>query len=131
MIRGCGASTNVSRAGFFTGLVGFLKSFNQDELTIEQVFEKLNKELHVGATIANKEDADAVVGKILVCGALLHSGRLAEANSEHLEQVTNILLQSTRHRTYHASLGFSFLCEIIEKVSTLINDLITAAFFNF
>ncbi|KAM7347042.1 MYB binding protein 1a [Cochliomyia hominivorax] len=117
LIRGCGASTNVSRAGFFTGLVGILKSFKQEELTMEQIFETLNKELHVGATIANKEDADAVVGKILVCGALLHSGRLTEVNSEHLEQVTNILLQSSRHRTYHASLGFSFLCEIIESLS--------------
>ncbi|KAI8122708.1 Myb-binding protein 1A [Lucilia cuprina] len=117
LIRGCGASTNVSRAGFFTGLVGIMKSFTTEELTMEQIFETLNKELHVGATIANKEDADAVVGKILVCGALLHSGRLTEANSEHLEQVTNMLLQSSRHRTYHASLGFSFLCEIIEALS--------------
>lgn len=119
LIRGCGASTNASRAGFFTGLVGFLKSFHQEELTIENVFDTLNKELHVGAKIANKEDADAIVGKILVCGALLYSGRLTEANSEHLEQIANILLQSTHHRTYHASLGFFILCEIIEAVSLL------------
>lgn len=117
LIRGCGASTNISRAGFFTGLVGFLKAFSHEEITMQQVFDTLNKELHVGATIANKEDADAVVGKILVCGALLHAGRLTEANSEYLEQVTNVLLQSTHHRTYHASLGYSFLCEIIENVS--------------
>lgn len=84
---------------------------------MQLVLDTLNKELHVGATIANKEDADAVVGKILVVGALLHSGRLAEANSEYVEQVTNMLLQSTRHRTYHAALGYSFLCEVIEKVS--------------
>lgn len=117
LIRGCGASTNVSRSGFFTGLVGFLKSFSQEEITMQQVFETLNKELHVGTTIANKEDADAVVGKILVCGSLLHSGRLTETNPEYLEQITNLLLQSSHHRTYLASMGYSFLCEIIEALS--------------
>ena len=117
MIRGCGASTNISRSGFFTALVGLLRSFSDEEITNEQIFQALNKELHVGATIANKEDADAVVGRILCCGALLHAGRLANMNSEHLEQITNILLQSSRYRSYHASLGFSFLIEIIDTVS--------------
>ncbi|TMW51016.1 hypothetical protein DOY81_003886 [Sarcophaga bullata] len=117
LIRGCGASTNVSRSGFFTALVGLLRSFSEEEITSEQIFQALNKELHVGATIANKEDADAVVGKILCCGALLHAGRLTKMNSEHLEQITNILLQSSRCRSYHASLGFSFLIEIIDTVT--------------
>lgn len=118
LIRGCGASTNVSRTGFFTALVGLLRSFSDEEITTEQIFQTLNKELHVGTTIANKEDADAVVGKILCCGALLHAGRLDKVNSEHLEQITNVLLQSSRYRSYHSSLGFSFLIEIIDTVST-------------
>ncbi|XP_061393037.1 myb-binding protein 1A [Musca vetustissima] len=117
LIRGCGSSTNVSRSGFYVGLVGILKSFSLEEIPLQLLLDIINKELHVGSAVVNKEDADAVVGKILVIGALLHSGRLAEINTEHLEQITNILLQSTRHKTYHASLGYSFLCEIIEMLS--------------
>ncbi|XP_005184002.2 myb-binding protein 1A [Musca domestica] len=117
LIRGCGSSTNASRSGFYVGLVGVLKSFSADEVPLQLVLDIMNKELHVGSAVVNKEDADAVVGKILVIGALLHSGRLADVNPEHLEQITNTLLQSTRHKTYHASLGYSFLCEIIETLS--------------
>ncbi|XP_073828104.1 MYB binding protein 1a [Musca autumnalis] len=117
LIRGCGSSTNASRSGFYVGLVGVLKSFTADEVPLQLILDVMNKELHVGSAVVNKEDADAVVGKILVIGALIHSGRLANVNSEHLEQITNILLQSTRHKTYHASLGYSFLCEIIETLS--------------
>jgi len=62
-----------------------------------------------------QEDDDAVVGKILVCGALLRAGRISLLNSEPLEKITNILLQATRQRTYHASLGYAFLIEIIES----------------
>lgn len=116
LIRGCGASTNASRAGFFTGLVGLLKTFDSQQLTMRQIFEILNKELHVGAAVAKKEDADAIVGKILVCGAILHSARLSDVNCEDLEQMTNILLLAVKHRTYHASLGYAFLCEMIESV---------------
>ena len=54
LIRGCGASTNVSRAGFFTGLVAFLKTFSTEEVSGEQIFEVMQKELHVGATLSNK-----------------------------------------------------------------------------
>lgn len=119
LIRGCGSSTNISRSGFFVGLVAILKSFSAEDVSIQMVIDVMNKELHVGSAVVNKEDADAVVGKILVVGALLHSGRLADGNAEYLEQVTNILLQSTRHKTYHASLGYSFLCEIIQSVSQI------------
>uniref|UniRef100_A0A1I8PD92 Myb-binding protein 1A n=1 Tax=Stomoxys calcitrans TaxID=35570 RepID=A0A1I8PD92_STOCA len=117
LIRGCGSSTNVSRSGFYIGLVGALKSLSPEELSLQQVLDFMNKELHVGSAVINKEDADAVVGKILVVGALLHSGRLSEANAEYLEQVTNILLQATHHKSYHASLGYSFVCELIETLS--------------
>ncbi|XP_075157683.1 MYB binding protein 1a [Haematobia irritans] len=117
LVRGCGSSTNISRSGFYIGLLGVLKSFGLEEVPLQQVLDVMNKELHVGSTIVNKEDADAVVGKILVVGALLHSGRLADANSDYLEQVTNILLQATHHKSYHASLGYSFICELIETLS--------------
>jgi len=54
LVRGCGAATNASRSGFFTGLVALLKTFKNDELDISNIFDTIQKELHVGATIANK-----------------------------------------------------------------------------
>ncbi|XP_011211843.2 myb-binding protein 1A [Bactrocera dorsalis] len=118
LVRGCGAATNTSRAGFYTGLVALLKAFDEHEITLENIFSTMQKELSVGATVANKDDADAVVGKILVCGALQQSGRLDNLqNNEHLERIINTLLQSTKQRSYHASLAYALLIELIEKIS--------------
>ncbi|XP_055914940.1 myb-binding protein 1A [Eupeodes corollae] len=117
LCRGVGASTSASRAGFFTTLVAFLQTTTTDDVSIEDVIKTVQKELNVGTSISNKEDADAFVGKILVCGAVLRSGRLSQANAEYLEQITNILVQASRHRTYHCSLAYVFLIEMIEKLT--------------
>lgn len=64
-----------------------------------------------------QDDADAVVGKILVCGALQQSGRLDNLqNSEHLECIIHTLLQATKQRSYHASLAYALIIEFVEKV---------------
>nr|XP_014093367.1 myb-binding protein 1A [Bactrocera oleae] len=118
LVRGCGAATNASRAGFYTGLVALLKAFDEHEITLENIFSTMQKELSVGATVGNKDDADAVVGKILVCGALQQSGRLDNLqNNEHLERIINTLLQATKQRSYHASLAYALLIELVEKVA--------------
>ncbi|XP_036339003.1 myb-binding protein 1A [Rhagoletis pomonella] len=118
LVRGCGAATNTSRAGFYTGLVAFLKAFDEQEITLEHIFDTMQKELHVGATVGNKDDADAVVGKILVCGALQQAGRLDNIeHNEYLERITNTLIQATKQRSYHASLGYALLVELVEKLS--------------
>lgn len=49
MIRGVGASSSVSRTGFYTTLVGFLSSHADTESpTIAHIFEVMDKQLHVG-----------------------------------------------------------------------------------
>ncbi|XP_067636863.1 myb-binding protein 1A [Eurosta solidaginis] len=118
LVRGCGAGTNASRAGFYTGLVALLKAFGEQDITLEIIFDTMQKELHVGGTVGNKDDADAVVGKLLVCFALQQAGRLDNMqNNEYLERITNTILQATKQRTYHASLGFAVLIEFVEKLS--------------
>lgn len=117
LVRGVGASTSASRSGFFTTLVAFLQVTSSNDIGLEDIIKAIQKELNVGASISNKEDADAYVGKILVCGALLRSNRLSEANAEFLEQITNILIQASRHRIYHCSLAYSFLIEMLQKLT--------------
>uniref|UniRef100_W8BW28 DNA polymerase V n=1 Tax=Ceratitis capitata TaxID=7213 RepID=W8BW28_CERCA len=118
LVRGCGAATNASRAGFYTGLVALLKSFDENAISLENIFDTMQKELSVGATVGNKDDADAVVGRILVCSALQQAGRLDNlTNNEHLERIINTLLQATKQRSYHASLGYALLKELVEKLT--------------
>lgn len=49
MIRGVGASTSVSRTGFYTTLVAFLSlSGPEESVTVTHIFEVMEKQLHVG-----------------------------------------------------------------------------------
>lgn len=49
MVRGVGASTSVSRTGFYTTLAAFLSLPEQnDALTVAHIFEVMDKQLHVG-----------------------------------------------------------------------------------
>lgn len=54
LVRGVGASTTDSRAGFFTTLVGFLKSVSTDDVNVGDLLDLTKKELHVGGVIVNK-----------------------------------------------------------------------------
>lgn len=57
------------------------------------------------------------MGQILVCGALLRSNKLKESSNEDIEEVVKILVAATKHRTYHNSLGFSFVKELLNEIS--------------
>ncbi|KAL5275672.1 MYBBP1A family protein [Megaselia abdita] len=63
------------------------------------------------------EDADAIVGQILVCGALLRSSKLVEASKEDISAVIQVLLAATKHRTYHTALAYSFVTELLNTIS--------------
>lgn len=54
LVRGVGASTTTSRAGFFTTLVGFLQTVNSEELEAKSVLDIAAKQLHVGKSVNNK-----------------------------------------------------------------------------
>lgn len=52
-----------------------------------------------------------------MCGALLRSNKLTDCSNEELEEVTKILVASTKHRTYHSALAYSFITEILKNIS--------------
>lgn len=54
LIRGVGASTNASRAGFFTTLVEFLKYAYGEWIDAATILKIIKKELHVGNSVSNK-----------------------------------------------------------------------------
>lgn len=47
MVRGVGASTSVSRTGFYTTLFGFLHAHG-DSVSVSEIFDVMDKQLHVG-----------------------------------------------------------------------------------
>lgn len=67
LVRGVGASTTNSRAGFFTALVGLLKSISTDEFKIVDLLNLTKKELQVGGVVAKK------VGFVLITNSSTNS----------------------------------------------------------
>lgn len=75
MIRGVGASTSVSRTGFYTTLVAFLSLAGQDDsLTVAHVFEVMEKQLHVGKGTSSEKVRSASVrtSTIHICNLWAH-----------------------------------------------------------
>lgn len=63
-----------------------------------------------------QEDSDAIVGQTLVCGAVLHSNKIQEANGDELQKIVQILLKASHQKPFHSSLAYTFLIELLEKV---------------
>lgn len=118
MIRGVGASTSDSRTGFYTTLVAFLSLPSQHESpTITEVFDVMDKQLSVGkGSTSDKEDSDALTGHILICGALLHSGKVPNASDEEITRLVRVLIKASHHKNFHASFAYTFLIELLDQV---------------
>lgn len=124
LVRGLGASTLASRAGYFTALVGFLSRPSAAvDITHDQLIAVLDKQLHVGKACADKEDSDALVGHVLLVGALLRSGRLrggdaatAAATDEQVAQCAQILVRAAASKVFHASLAYKFLVDLLHEL---------------
>lgn len=137
MIRGLGASTCSSRSGFFAAFIGFLKS--TPKISIQKLYDAMEKQLHVGTEINNKvcahphppkdqhliyqcfrctqEDSDALVGHILLCGALIRSDRFLDCTTDDISKCTAILVNGSKHKKFHAALAYSFIFELMQRVS--------------
>jgi hypothetical protein len=68
LIRGLGSSKVHAKSGFFAALVGLL---NLKNVTIDEIFEHVDKELHTGGGNSKSENADICSGQILIVGAIL------------------------------------------------------------
>lgn len=77
----------------------------------------LRKQLNTGKAMADKEDSDALIGHILLCGALLRSGRLPNETEENVAECVELLVQASKNKVFHTSMAYKFLVDLLEEVS--------------
>jgi hypothetical protein len=114
LVRGNGSSTSSSRIGFHTALTGLLNAQLEIPPKISDIIEIVKKEFH-GAE--DKGKVDAMVGTALVCGAIVRADNaLGNASETDVEEITKCLV-SCLSKGSVASLAYSFLNELVIKVS--------------
>lgn len=115
LIRGNGSSTSNSRIGYYTALAGLLSSTAlKDPPKVATIIEILKKEFQ---TVEDKGKVDAMVGTALVCGAIIRAENLLDTATEaEVEEITKCLVPCTSKPAV-ASLAFTFLNELVVKVS--------------
>lgn len=121
LVRGCGASSSNSRIGFYTALSGVLNSGEMKNVSVEDILEILTKELYGSAEDSGK--LDTYVGTILICGAIIRSNVLESASGEEIGKITKFLVSCLQKSPVY-SLSFTFLNELVMRVSTFIVFLI-------
>lgn len=114
LIRGNGSSASSSRIGFHTALTGLLSSKLNEPPKISNIIEIVKKEFH---SAEEKGKVDSMVGTTLVCGAIIRSeNALGNATREEIEEVVKCL-SSCLTKPSVSSLAFSFLNDLVAKVS--------------
>lgn len=84
-----------------------------------QIVDVLRKQLNTGRAMAmmmDKEDSDALVGHVLLCGALLRSGRLTEESDGNVAECVELLVQASKNKPFHTSMAYKFLAALLEEV---------------
>lgn len=64
-----------------------------------------------------QEDNDALIGRILVCASILHANKLESASDSEIKKCIETLIGASHHKLYHSSLAYTFLLELLEKLS--------------
>uniref|UniRef100_A0AAG5CYN4 DNA polymerase V n=1 Tax=Anopheles atroparvus TaxID=41427 RepID=A0AAG5CYN4_ANOAO len=126
LIRGVGSTSNASRAGFFTGLLGLLNQLKSEEdvrPSVTDLFALVKTELSdsdIKSAGDNAEDDkektrfELRVGKVLVCGAIIKAGLLASATDLELQTVLNTLKQGMYKMV--TPLVYTFLNELAPQL---------------
>lgn len=82
------------------------------------LFFSLRTELMIIDVLELKqEDADALIGRILLCAAIIRSEKLGVALDSDIAKCIQILINASHHKSYHSSLAYTFLLELLEKLS--------------
>lgn len=55
-----------------------------------------------------------MIGRVLVCAAILHSKRIENASDADISKCLQTLINASHHKTYHSSLAYKFLLEMLE-----------------
>ena len=77
---------------------------------------KINKNINKSIKYF-QEDSDALIGRILVCASILHANKLKSASNSEIKKCVETLINASHHKSYHSSLAYTFLLELLEKLS--------------
>ncbi|XP_067015674.2 myb-binding protein 1A [Anabrus simplex] len=113
LVRGVGSSRPSSRTGYFSVLVGLL-SFST--ISVQTVLASVKKELNAGGNISKGEEAEVYTGRILACGAIIHSEILFRASPEEQQEVLAIMIAAGKKRSYLHLAVLTFLVELMKKL---------------
>ncbi|KAL6259582.1 hypothetical protein P5V15_009499 [Pogonomyrmex californicus] len=111
LVRSLGSSMTFTRRGVYSTLTVFLMM--HPETSIEKLLSIMNTQLHPAGSNPKSENADVYMGRILLCGALIRSKLLVQNSIEIQQQVTEILLNAGKQRSYLSFISVIFLSELI------------------
>lgn len=114
IIRGLGSSTVSAKSGFYATLMPLI---NFSDITVEQIFEFVEKELHTGTGNSKSENADVSMGIILVCTAIVRSGLFMKSSDEDKKKIIECILHAGNERSYLMYPEIELLLEIDEKIN--------------
>lgn len=57
-----------------------------------------------------------MIGRVLVCAAILHSGKWQDASDAEISKCVQTLIAASHYKTFHSSLAFTFLLELLDKL---------------
>ncbi|KFB53208.1 hypothetical protein ZHAS_00021514 [Anopheles sinensis] len=122
LVRGVGSTSNASRAGFYTGLVGLLSQLKGEEdvcPSVTELFALVKSELSDSTKRTAGEENEKIrielrVGKVLVCGAIIKAGLIESASDEELETIFKTLKKGM-YKTL-TPLVYTFLNELVPQI---------------
>nr|XP_022905735.1 myb-binding protein 1A [Onthophagus taurus] len=114
LIRGLGASSNSTKQGYYTVLVGLINCF--DEIKICDVLEVGNKELSTSAGNSKSENADISAGQILLYGAIIRTGLFDKGSNEEKKVILQNLVSAGKKRSYLFLLAATFINQLCNNV---------------
>lgn len=118
MIRGLGSQSFVGRAGYYSTLLALLNL--KLDLTVTDILEFVKTELHRSGKNSDAENADICAGHILTCGAIIHANLWPLKDEECEKELLQLLINACKERTYLKLLGYSFLVDLLHKVSEVL-----------
>ncbi|XP_071636162.1 myb-binding protein 1A [Temnothorax longispinosus] len=116
LVRSLGSSMTVTRRGFYSTLTVYLMM--HPDTPVEKLLSIMNSQLHPAGSNPKSENADVYMGRILLCGALIRSKLLARNSVEIQQQITEILVNAGKQRSYLSFISVMFLSEIIGQFDT-------------
>ncbi|XP_018562752.1 myb-binding protein 1A-like protein [Anoplophora glabripennis] len=115
IIRGLGSSTVSARTGFYTALVGLINT--RDDISVTDIFNHLEKELHKAGSNTKGENADIYLGQILTCGAIMRSELWSRCSEEEQKRIIELLLKNSKERIYLSLVAYNFITDKFKEMN--------------